>query len=248
MTHQKKSSTAGTGSRTPRRDGKRAAVRNELLARENTVLELRAMGWSMDRIAAETGYADSSGVAKALRRALLRQASLSVEELKSMESHKLDQLEANLQELLRLPGVNVDSAVKVLAEIRKVLERRSRLHGLDAGAGGGQGGDGAGRENDWEAERGFDLIVEGDDVDPALIPWDHLVLNATPGAGALPPPTPSVIMEPSVMGPGPTRYILVTGGFEVGGLRFFVPEEHISQEFLDALTGYDDGDDGGDAA
>lgn len=209
--------------------------RNELLAKEAKVLELRASGWSMDRIAAETGYADSSGVCKALRRALLRQASLSVDELKAMESHKLDQLEANLQELLRLPGVNVDSAVRVLSEIRKIMERRSRLHGLDAGMGGGQG-DGTGRENEWDADRGFDLVVIGDDVDPQLVPWAALRLNAAPGAGALPPPTPTVILEPSVMGPGPTRYILMTGGFLLGGIRFFVSEEHISQELLDALT------------
>lgn len=223
----------GTQTRTAGRDVKPSRG-NELLAREARVLELRAMGWSLDRIAAETGYSDSSGVAKALRRALLRQASFSIEELKLMESHKLDELEGNLHKLLRMPGVAVDSACRVIGEIRKIMERRSRLHGLDAGESGRQG-DGPGRANDWEAERGYDLIVVGDGVDPALIPWSALVLNATPGSGAIPPPTPTVILEPAVMGPGPTRHILTTGGFLLGGLRFSIAEEHITPELLDAL-------------
>lgn len=231
----------GTKSRTAGQDVKRASVRNELLIRENKVLELRSRGMSLDRIAVEVGYCDSSGVAKALRRALLRQAALSIQELQSLESRKLDELEARLNELLHLPGVAIDSAVRVLAEIRKVLERRSRLHGLDAGTGGGQG-DGTGRENVWERQRNFDLVVDGDDIDPTVVPWDRLVLNVSPGAGALPPPAPTVIMSPEVMGPGPTRHILVTGGFRLGGLRFFIPEEHISPQFLDALTGDGDGD------
>lgn len=230
----------GTKTGTLGRDVKPA--RSEVLAKEARVLELRAMGWSLDAIALETGYADSSGVCKALRRALLRQAAFSLDELKSMESHKLDQLEANLHELLRLPGVNVDTAVRVLAEIRKLLERRSRLYGLDAGAlGGGQGDGTAGRGNDWEASRNYDLIVDGDSVDPALIPWASLRLNATPGAQALPEPTPSVVMCPAVMGAGPTAYIISSGGFLLGGIRYSIREEDISPELLAALTGEDDG-------
>lgn len=232
MTQKKPTSRTKTG--TLGRDVKSA--RSEILAREAKVLELRALGWNMDRIATETGYCDSSGVAKALRRALLRQAALSVEELKRMESHKLDELEGLLHELLRMPGVAVDSAVRVIGEIRKILERRSRLHGLDAGSSAGRG-ETTGRGNDWAAERGYDLIVIGDGVDPALIPWDALRLNPSPGAGTLPPPVPSVILEPAVAGPGPTRHIIMSGGFLLGGIRYSLPEEAVSAELLAALAG-----------
>lgn len=231
-----KKTTAGTKSRTARQDVKPA--RNELLARENKVLELRAAGWSLDRIAAETGYCDSSGACKALRRALLRQASLNVDELRAMESHKLDQLEANLQELLRLPGVAIDSAVRVLAEIRKTMERRSRLHGLDAGMGGGQDDGTAGRGNDWTAERGYDLVIKGDGLPHAVVPWDKLKLNPAPGRDALPPP--SVVIPPSLVPAGAVTHILATGGFELGGVRYSLPEEDVSAELLAALAGDDD--------
>lgn len=214
--------------------------RDKIRAREAQCLTLRAQGKTLDAIAEELGYANASGVAKALDRVLSRQAAASADTLKAMADAELDDLQRKLHALLDVPGTNIDQAVKVIDQVRKIQERRARLHGLDAGRAGAQSGtlaatDPGVRPNDWTAQREYDLVVVGDRVPKRLIPWSRLVLNPAPGTGTLPPPVPSVVMLPEVMGPGPTRYILTTGGFELGGIRYSIPEEHIPAELLDAL-------------
>jgi hypothetical protein len=222
-------------------------------AREGQVLALRSQGRTLESIAAELGYANASGVAKALDRVLSRQAAASIDTLRVVADAELDDLQQKLYALLTLPGTNVDQAVRCIDVIRKLQERRAKLHGLDADrrlSVSVPSADAGIRPNDFNSHRGFHLVLDANAVDRRVLPWAHMVINPKPGEGTLPEPVPSIVVEPSLLPAEAIRCLIEEGGLLVGGVFFAIPTEHISDDLVDALTesGSGDGDDDGDDA
>lgn len=230
--------------------------RDKTRARETQALTLRAQGKTLESIARELNFANASGVSKALDRVLARQAALSADQLRAMADAELDDLQRKLHALLGMQGTNIDQAVKIIDQIRKVQERRAKLHGLDAGrlvTVSEPATDPSVRPNDFDRHhRGFHLVIDADAVDRRLLPWKHMAINPRPGEGTLPPPTPSIIVEPALLPPEALRQLIAEGALHVDGIFFSIPAEHVSDELLDALAeaedhgnddGYEDDDD-----
>lgn len=205
--------------------------------RETKALELVAGGMTMSAVAAELGYADHSGVSRAVNRALDRRAGLAGDQLRALADAELEELRGKLHHLLSLPGVNVDQAVKVIAEIRKLQERQSRLHGLDSG-GRGAGAETvatSGHRNDFTGQKGFWLVIDGAPVRDQL-PYDQMTVNANPGIGHLQPPIPAVVVNPAILGSDEAvRWIIARGGLRLDGVYFSVPAESVSALLIQEL-------------
>lgn len=93
--------------------------------RDAEAARLRSTGLGLRQIADTLGYESESGASKAISRALAAVPAEAVNELRLLESARLDQLLAALQ-----PGVG-DGNVQAIAEARKISESRRRLFGLD---------------------------------------------------------------------------------------------------------------------
>lgn len=214
-------------------DGDNITATQRARARETKALELMASGWSKTAISVELGYRDHSGVSRAVSRALSRQATMAGDQLRGLADAELEELRVKLHVLLNLPGVSADSAVKVIGEIRKLQERRSKLHGLDAGnRPSEQQASATGFVNNFDSPKGFFLVVDGG---PArhVLPHDRLILNPTPGAGYLQPPIPSVVIDPLLFpGTGIIRKIIADGGLSLDGMFFRLADEDLTDEFL----------------
>lgn len=130
----------------------------EILERENEALLLRKKEWPLAAIAAKLGYANESGVSKAIARALDRAPKAHAPELRRMELEKLALLEYTAWQVLERQHLVVitggpkagmivsrfnqagekeelEDSAPVLAAIDRIIrvqERRSRLMGLDA--------------------------------------------------------------------------------------------------------------------
>lgn len=111
--------------------------------------EMRAHGAPLWQIASRLGYADPSGAAKAVNRALAAVPVAAVEELRAVESAKLDALEERAWKVLntRYPHevggrmlVDADDkpvgdpavALAAVGKLLAISARRSRLLGIDA--------------------------------------------------------------------------------------------------------------------
>jgi hypothetical protein len=77
---------------------KRRAVDVAARLRETRCIELRAQGWTLDQIAAEVGFASSSGVSAALRRGLDRHSELPTHQLRRLMAHQLNTVLKRLNE------------------------------------------------------------------------------------------------------------------------------------------------------
>lgn len=97
----------------------------ELLAKERRALELRRAGLTYDRIAAQLGYTNKSAAKKAVERGIQRTLQEPADELRVLETDRLDRLQTALW-----PGAMEGDEKKALA-ILKLMERRSKLLGLD---------------------------------------------------------------------------------------------------------------------
>jgi hypothetical protein len=98
----------------------------EVVEKERRVLELRRAGYTFDDIAKTVGYASPSGAFYALSRALKRTLQQPANELREMETDRLDRLQAAVWPKA-LAGDN-----KAVDTILKIMDRRARLLGLDA--------------------------------------------------------------------------------------------------------------------
>lgn len=97
-----------------------------VIEKEKKVLELRLMGVTFDVIAQQVGYASPGSAHNAYKRALLRTLREPAEELRELEVARLDRLLSGIwTKALRGEVSAVQAALKI-------MERRSKLLGLDA--------------------------------------------------------------------------------------------------------------------
>ena len=97
-----------------------------MLEQEAKVIELRRAGLTWATIAAQTGYAGAPGAYKAYQRAAERLIRPNLEEHRDMELDRLDRLQAAVW------GRAALGEVKAIDSVLKIIDRRSRLLGLDA--------------------------------------------------------------------------------------------------------------------
>lgn len=98
----------------------------EVVEKERKVLELRRAGYTFDDIARSVGYASPSGAFYALSRALTRTLQQPADELRKMESDRLDRLQ------MAVWARALQGDPKAVDTVLKIMDRRSRLLGLDA--------------------------------------------------------------------------------------------------------------------
>ena len=99
-----------------------------------TVLELKRQGWTFEQIAEYVGYADRSSAKRAHDAALKRWGAKAVDDLRSSEGDRLDQLYRRLMGAIADLGVDADP--KELATLTnavvRVSQARRQLFGIDA--------------------------------------------------------------------------------------------------------------------
>jgi hypothetical protein len=94
--------------------------------REAQALQLRKAGLTLDVIASRLGYANRSGVSKAIGRATERHTSIAVDELRDLEAQRYDDAQASIWARV-LQGD--DNAI---ASFMRISAGRRKLLGLDA--------------------------------------------------------------------------------------------------------------------
>lgn len=97
----------------------------EQLDRESQVLQLRQSGATFDAIAQQVGIADRGMAHKIYKRALARVHAPEVTELRKLEGERLDELQ------LAIYSKALRGDIKAVQEVRRLMERRARLYGLD---------------------------------------------------------------------------------------------------------------------
>lgn len=118
--------------------------------RRAEVVQLRAQGWTWDRIASHTGYSNGSAASKAWRAAIKQRPDLAVTEIRAQERERLEEMDAKLAEIIASPPAqhsaigkivvddegnvvrNMSIVVQALKERRMVGESYRRLCGADA--------------------------------------------------------------------------------------------------------------------
>jgi hypothetical protein len=97
----------------------------ELVDKEVKVLELRRAGFTWQRIAEQTGYADHTGAYAAYKRAIKRTQQQPADELREQEIDRIDRLQLAIWE----DAMYGDT--KAILTIVRLMERRAKLLGLD---------------------------------------------------------------------------------------------------------------------
>lgn len=97
----------------------------ELVDKEVKVLELRRAGFTWQRIAEQTGYADHTGAYAAYKRAIKRTQQQPADELREQELDRIDRLQ------LAIWRNAMGGDTKAILTIVRLMERRAKLLGLD---------------------------------------------------------------------------------------------------------------------
>ncbi|MFT4086317.1 MAG: hypothetical protein QM658_04045 [Gordonia sp. (in: high G+C Gram-positive bacteria)] len=97
--------------------------------RATRAVQLRIQGESFDAIAGQLGYPSGNAARLAVRRLLARREAAAADELRAVESDRLDMLWRKAVSLIQR-----DPSPAAIAAAVRVSERRSRLLGLDAPA------------------------------------------------------------------------------------------------------------------
>ncbi|MFT3660023.1 MAG: hypothetical protein QM809_01125 [Gordonia sp. (in: high G+C Gram-positive bacteria)] len=97
--------------------------------RDTEAVKLRVGGAGFDEIAARLGYPTGEAARSAVRRLLARREATAVEELRAVESARLDTLWRQA-----LATLSADRSPAAITAAVRVSERRARLLGLDAPA------------------------------------------------------------------------------------------------------------------
>jgi hypothetical protein len=100
--------------------------RNHALAaaRRTKAIELRTEGWTYEAIAQQLGYANRGTAFAIVRKALDTHEAEEVERHRSLETARLDRLQATLW------GRAMTGDVAAIAQARRIIETRIRLLGL----------------------------------------------------------------------------------------------------------------------
>lgn len=94
--------------------------------KEARIIELRRTGATWEFIAKVTGYANASGAYKAYQRALGKIVQPKIDELRAVEVDRLDRLQFAIWERAK------DGDIKAIDAVLRILDRRTRILGLDA--------------------------------------------------------------------------------------------------------------------
>jgi hypothetical protein len=94
--------------------------------KEARIIELRRTGATWELIAKTVGYANASGAYKAYQKALGRIVEPKIEELRAVEVDRLDRLQFAIWERAK------DGDIKAIDAVLRILDRRTRILGLDA--------------------------------------------------------------------------------------------------------------------
>ena len=98
----------------------------ETLKRETQVLELRAQGWTWQRIADATGYANASAAYNAFDNAIKRTMQPASDEVRTLELERLDRFLSYLWTAIEQGDpAAIDRGLKI-------MDRRAKYLGLDA--------------------------------------------------------------------------------------------------------------------
>lgn len=101
-------------------------VTPETLLRQAEVVKLRRGGMTWDMIAQRLGYADPSGARNAYVAASQRIIAEDVGEIRNLEAERLDMAQAAIW------GKVMNGDLQAVQTLIRLMERRSRLLGLDA--------------------------------------------------------------------------------------------------------------------
>ena len=102
------------------------APKGEVIARENEVVKLRRGGLPWSEIAQRVGYADPSGAKAAFDRANRRIIQDDIEEIRTLETERLDYLQAAYW------GKAIGGDLHAAQYVLRVIESRRKLLGVDA--------------------------------------------------------------------------------------------------------------------
>jgi hypothetical protein len=98
----------------------------ETLRREQRVMELRAQGWTWQRIADDTGYASASAAKTAFDNAIKRTMQPVADEVRTLELERLDRFLSYLWTAIEAGDPTaIDKGLKI-------MDRRAKYLGLDA--------------------------------------------------------------------------------------------------------------------
>ena len=98
----------------------------DTLRRETKVMELRAQGWTWQRIADEVGYASASAAKTAFDNAIKRTMQPVADEVRTLELERLDRFLSYLWDKIEQGDpVAIDKGLKI-------MDRRAKYLGLDA--------------------------------------------------------------------------------------------------------------------
>ncbi len=98
--------------------------------KQERAVHLRAMGWTFQLIADDVGYSNNSAACKAVKALLARADVESADEMRAVQNEQL-----RMQVLALMPLVasgDPEQIVKAAPALTRVLERVSKLNGLDA--------------------------------------------------------------------------------------------------------------------
>jgi len=98
----------------------------DTLRREQRVMELRAQGWTWQRIADEVGYASPSACKTAFDNAIKRTMQPVADEVRTLELERLDRFLSYLWDKIEAGDpIAIDKGLKI-------MDRRAKYLGLDA--------------------------------------------------------------------------------------------------------------------
>jgi transcriptional regulator with XRE-family HTH domain len=92
--------------------------------------DLKAKGWSVRRIADEVGLSAST-VQKRITDECSRRVSPRVEDYRAVQDRTLDLAQEFVQDIIE-NATDYELKLKAVNRLGRILERRARLHGLDA--------------------------------------------------------------------------------------------------------------------
>lgn len=119
-----------------KRDIRRSAnekkrVMNEVDIKEKQVIDLRRQGMSFRQIADILDYSGPGAVHNVYKRVMERDYELLAEAAHALRIEQMEQLDEQLHQLLERQKLDPDN-LNVVDRILKVMERKSKLIGLDA--------------------------------------------------------------------------------------------------------------------
>lgn len=97
-------------------------TKQEIIDKENKVVDLRRAGLTWSRIALEVGYADHSGAFAAYKRALSRTLEEPIAQVRQAEIDRLDRLQVAVwQKAMKGDNASIMTIVRIIEQRVKIL-------------------------------------------------------------------------------------------------------------------------------